>query len=234
MLYNNKVNKILLMPKTTLFTEKLRENDMYMTRAQLNKEYGYLPVSVTKVILTSKNKREQTKLKELLRDPNSEMAKATAKGRNVHKAFETGIIEDDYTQKVLDVFKKDILNDIDEVWAQEKSVIHDNHKYCGKFDGVGIYKGKLTLFDYKKTNKPKLTNSSMRNYLLQLCAYKKAHDSMYEDYRIEQIALFNMYGKNINDIASNVKILTPDEIDDNTSRFYGHLLDYSMGNKTLV
>ena len=80
-----------------------------------------------------------------------------------HKALETGVIEDDYTQKVVEVFRKDILTDIDEVWAQEKSLIHDKHKYCGKFDGIGIYKGKLTLFDYKKTNKPKTdTNSSMR------------------------------------------------------------------------
>ena len=219
------------MTKTTLFSDKLKEKDMYLTRAQLNKRYGYLPVSVTKVIFASKTKREQTKLKELLRDPNSEMAKATAKGRKVHKAFETGVIEDAFTQKVIDVFKRDILNDIDEVWAQEKSIIHDHHKYCGKFDGVGIYKGKLTLFDYKKTNKPKLTNSSMRNHLLQLCAYKKAHDSMYQDYQIEQVVLFNMYGKTIDDVGSNVKILTEDEVNDNTDRFYQHLIDYSLGNK---
>ena len=61
----------------------------------------------------------------------------------------------------MDVFKKDILTDIDEVWGQEKSIIHDDHKYCGIFDGVGIYKGKLTLFDYKKTNKVLKNNSEV-------------------------------------------------------------------------
>ena len=219
------------MPKTTLFAEKLKENDMYLTRAQLNKRYGYLPVSVTKVILAAKTKREQTKLKELLRDPNSEMAKATAKGRKFHKALETGVIEDAYTQKVVEVFRKDILADIDEVWAQEKSIIHDDHKYCGKFDGVGIYKGKLTLFDYKKTNKPKTANSALRNYLIQLCAYKKAHDAMYPEFPIEQLAIFNLYGKNIDEIGSNIKVLNKEEIIDNTDRFYQHLIDYTLGNK---
>ena len=211
------------MPKTKLFSEKLNEKKMYLTRAQLNKKYGYLPVSVTKVILSSKTKREQTKLKEMLRDPKSEMAKATARGRKFHKALETGVIDDDYTQKIVDVFNKDILIDIDEIWAQEKSIINEKHNYCGKFDGVGIYKGKLTLFDYKKTNKPKTNNSSIRNYLLQLCAYKKAHDSMYEDFKIEQVVLFNMFGKTIDEIGSNIKILTNEEIEEHTNRFYMHL-----------
>ena len=216
------------MSKTTLFSEKLKEREMYLTRAQLNKKYGYLPISVTKVILASKTKREQTKLKELLRDPNSEMAKATAKGRKFHKALETGVIEDAYTQKVVEVFRKDILADIDEVWAQEKSIIHDDHKYCGKFDGVGIYKGKLTLFDYKKTNKPKTANSSLRNYLIQLCAYKKAHDAMYPEFPIEQLAIFNLYGKNIDEIGSNIKVLNKKEIEEHTDRFYQHLVKYYM------
>ena len=216
------------MPKTTLFTEKLKENDMYLSRAQVNKKYGYLPPSVTRIILASKTKREQTALKKMLRDPNSEMAKATARGRNFHRAVETGEAVDAHTEKVLEVFRKDILSDIDEVWAQEKSIIHDEHKYCGKFDGVGIYKGKLTLFDYKKTNKPKKTNSSMRNYLIQLCAYKKAHDAMYQDHKIEQVAIFNLYGKNVDDIGSNIKILNEAEIEDHTERFYSHLLKYYM------
>jgi len=216
------------MSKTTLFSEKLKEREMYLTRAQLHKKYGYLPISVTRVISASKTKREQDHLKKLLRDPNSEMAKATAKGRKFHKALETGVIEDAYTQKVVEVFRKDILADIDEVWAQEKSIIHDDHKYCGKFDGVGIYKGKLTLFDYKKTNRPKTTNSSMRNYLIQLCAYKNAHDAMYVDFPIEQVAIFNMYGKTVDEIGSNIKILNEKEIEEHTDRFYQHLVKYHI------
>ena len=216
------------MSKTNLFSEKLKEREMYLTRAQLHKKYGYLPISVTKVILAVKKKREQDYVKKLLRDPNSEMAKATAKGRDFHKAIETGVIKDAYTEKVVEVFRKDILADIDEVWAQEKSIIHDDHKYCGKFDGVGIYKGKLTIFDYKKTNKPKTANSALRNYLIQLCAYKKAHDAMYPEFPIEQLAIFNLYGKNIDEIGSNIKILNDEEIEDNTDRFYQHLVKYHM------
>ena len=216
------------MSKTNLFSEKLKEKEMYLTRAQLHKKYGYLPISVTKVILAVKKKREQDYVKKLLRDPNSEMTKATAKGRDFHKAIETGVIKDAYTEKVVEVFRKDILADIDEVWAQEKSIIHDDHKYCGKFDGVGIYKGKLTLFDYKKTNKPKTANSALRNYLIQLCAYKKAHDAMYPEFPIEQLAIFNLYGKNIDEIGSNIKILNEKEIEEHTDRFYQHLVKYHM------
>ena len=54
---------------------------------------------------------------------------------------------------------------------------------------------------------------------------------MYQDYQIEQVVLFNMYGKTIDDVGSNVKILTEDEVNDNTDRFYQHLIDYSLGNK---
>ena len=50
--------------------------------------------------------------------------------------------------------------------------------YKGKFDGVGIFRGKLTLFDHKKTNKPK-TGSSLTGYFKQLMAYpKRTHTSM--------------------------------------------------------
>ncbi len=217
--------------KINLFADKMNEKDFYMTRAQLNKVIEWMPPSVTKIINSVKTKREIDALKKLFKDPNSAMSKATAKGRNFHKALETGVIVDTFTEKVVSLFKKDILVDIDEVWAQEKSIYHKDHFYYGKFDGIGVYKGKVTLFDYKKTNKAKKNNSSMRNYLIQLCAYKKAHESMYPDIQIEQVAIFNLFGKTESELGTNVKILNDTEVEQHTNLFYGHLFDFQMNLK---
>jgi ATP-dependent exoDNAse (exonuclease V) beta subunit len=220
------------MTKINLFAEKLKEKEFYLTRAQLNKKYGVVPPSVTKIIQASKTKRSQEYVKKLLRDRNSPFAKATAKGQKFHKAVETGVASDAFTEKLIEVFKKDVIVDIDEVWGQEKSIIHKEHFYGGTFDGVGIYKGKLTLFDYKKTNKMKKNNSSMRNYLIQVCAYKRAHEAMYPDLKIEQVALFNLYGKTVDEVGTNIKVLNQAEIDEHTDRFYQHLFDFQTGKST--
>ena len=220
------------MPKTNLFAEKLKEKEFYLTLAQLNKKYGVVPPSVTKIIQASKTKRSQEYVKKLFRDRNSPFAKATAKGQKFHKAVETGVASDAFTEKLIEVFKKDVIVDIDEVWGQEKSIIHKKHFYYGKFDGVGIYKGKLTLFDYKKTNKMKKNNSSMRNYLIQVCAYKRAHEAMYPDFKIEQVVLFNLYGKTVDEVGTNIKVLNQAEIDEHTDRFYQHLFDFQTGKST--
>ena len=57
---------------------------------------------------------------------------------------------------------------------------------------------------------------------------------MYPDFEIEQVALFNIYGKHIDEVATNIKILTKDEIDEHTDRFYQHLYDYQTGIKECV
>ena len=219
--------------KTNLFSDKLVEKDMYLTRAQLNKQVDEMPPSVTRIISAAMKPRDRDFIKKQMRDKTSPMYKATTKGRNFHKALETGVVVDAFTEKLVEVFKKDILSDIDEVWAQEKSLVHKEHSYYGKFDGVGIYKGKLTLFDYKKTNSPKKTNSSMRNYLVQVCAYTKAHNEMYPDFQIEQVSLFNLYGKTVDELGSNVKTLSMEEISVHTDLFYRHLMEYQAGLKTV-
>ncbi len=219
--------------KINLFADKLVEKDMYLTRAQLNKKVDEMPPSVTRIISAAMKPRDRDFIKKQMRDKTSPMYKATTKGRNFHKALETGVVVDAFTEKLVEVFKKDILTDIDEVWGQEKSLVHKEHGYYGKFDGVGIFRNKLTLFDYKKTNAAKKTNSSMRNYLVQVCAYAKAHNNMYPDYKIEQISLFNLYGKTIDELGSNVKTLSMEEISAHTDLFYRHLMEYQAGLKTV-
>ena len=54
---------------------------------------------------------------------------------------------------------------------------------------------------------------------------------MYPDFEIEQVVLFNIYGKQIDEIATNIKTLTEDEVNDHTDRFYQHLYDFQTGVK---
>ena len=52
-----------------------------------------------------------------------------------------------------------------------------------------------------------------------------------DSFKIEQVVLFNMFGKTIDEIGSNIKILTNEEIEEHTNRFYMHLFDFQTGVK---
>lgn len=154
--------------------------------------------------------------KAQMKDPNSAMAKATKQGSKTHKALETGEAKDAFTAACLDAFAKEILIDLDEVWGQEEWLAHPLG-YKGKFDGVGIFRGKLTLFDHKKTNKRK-TMSGLQGYFKQLAAYKQAHEHLYE-HTIEQVAIFNIYGKTTDELGTEVTVLTPQQVTEFTKAF---------------
>jgi len=155
--------------------------------------------------------------KRQIKDPTSCIAKAVKQGTKTHKALETGQAKDELGQACLDFFERDILVDIDEIWGQEEWVAHPL-AYKGKFDGVGIFQGKLTLFDYKKTNKRKV-KSQLKGYFSQLAAYKQAHEHLYTGHTIEQVAIFNIFGTQPDEIGTQVVTLTPEEIAEYTSIF---------------
>ena len=160
-------------------------------------------------------------MKSQYRDKNSPIAKASRQGTKTHKALETGEAKDLFTQACLDAFQRDILIDLDEVWGQEEWLAHPLG-YKGKFDGVGIFRGKLTLFDHKKTNKRK-TNSGLTGYYKQLAAYKQAHEYLYVGHKIEQVAVFNIFGKTIDEVGTSVTLLTPEEVEMYTTEFNGRI-----------
>jgi hypothetical protein len=56
-------------------------------------------------------------------------------------------------------------NDITEVWGNEISLAYPE-KYAGATDLVGVADGKVTLFDWKQTNKPKRQDWSCSTRLL--------------------------------------------------------------------
>ena len=149
--------------------------------------------------------------KKQLRDKNSPMAKACRQGTRTHKALETGVAKDALTESCLAAFQRGVMGDLEEVWGQEEWLAHPLG-YRGKFDGVGVFRGKLTLFDHKKTNTRK-TRSGLLGYFKQLAAYKQAHDYLYTQWRIEQVAIFNIFGKTAEEVGTEITVLSSNEIE---------------------
>ena len=159
--------------------------------------------------------------KSQIKDPNSAMAKAVKQGTKTHKLLETGEAKCEFDQLCLDAFDFGIGTDLDEVWGQEEFLAHPLG-YKGKFDGVGIFRGKLTLFDHKKTNKRK-PKSALKGYFKQLAAYKQAHEHIYWSWPIEQLAVFNIYGTDAESLGAEATVLSLEDIDRYTAEFNGRL-----------
>ncbi len=164
--------------------------------------------SVTSVI-QSKEDREKLN-KELRENPDSTWSQAVRAGISAHNALETGEAATPLDEAVLQTFNEKILPGIDEVWGQEESLVYPG--YFGRFDGVGIYKGKVTLFDYKKTLRLKQRHH-LRKYFEQLMAYKQAHEFNYPEFEIEQVAIFNIFGNKPSKVGAKVTILTKMEME---------------------
>jgi genome maintenance exonuclease 1 len=79
--------------------------------------------------------------------------------------------------------------DITEVWGNEISLAYPE-KYAGATDLVGLADGKVTLFDWKQTNKPKRREwSTVQDYFMQLAAYSLAHEKIFGPIEVASIRM---------------------------------------------
>ena len=69
------------------------------------------------------------------------------------------------------------LNDCSEVYGIEATLYYPN-LYAGSVDLVAKYKDKVSIIDFKQTNKPK-QKEWIGDYFLQMAAYGMAHDAVY-------------------------------------------------------
>ena len=69
------------------------------------------------------------------------------------------------------------LNDCSEVYGTE-AVLYYPELYAGSCDLVAKYKDKVSIIDFKQTNKPK-QREWIGDYFLQMGAYGMAHDAVY-------------------------------------------------------
>jgi hypothetical protein len=174
----------------------------YLTLPAATKKFAAKEFPSPTKIWATLNKREKAIFDAQMRDKNSAVYKAVMKGRFAHTALENNEAKDAFNQRILETFNQDIGIDIDATWAKEMGVVSVTHKYKGKFDGVGVFRGRETVWDYKKTNKIK-TPSGVKKYLKQCAAYAIAHNEMYNS-NIDQIAIFNIGGKTVDEITTRV------------------------------
>ena len=175
----------------------------YLTLPAAVKKYAAKDYPSPTKVWAALNKREKAIFDAQMKDKNSATYKAVMAGRRAHLTLERDDGEKDrFQQALLETYNRDIGIDIDETWAKEMGVVSVSHKYKGKFDGVGVFRGQPTVWDYKKTNKIK-TPSGVKKYLKQCAAYAIAHNEMY-DTDIKQIAIFNIGGKTIDELGTRV------------------------------
>ena len=174
----------------------------YLTLPAASKKFAAKDFPSPSKVWATLNKREKAIFDAQMRDKNSATYKAVVAGRRAHHTLEQDTAQDEFQEALLETYNRSIGVDVEEVWAKEMGLVSVAHKYKGKFDGVGIFRGKPTVWDYKKTNKIK-TPSGVKKYLKQCAAYAIAHNEMY-DTDINQIAIFNIGGKTIDELDTRV------------------------------
>ena len=93
-----------------------------------------------------------------------------SKEQDFYDESENYVIAKKLAQLVIENF----INNIDEVWGTEVSVLYKNI-YAGTIDLIGMIDDKLSIVDYKSSYRHKSKNE-MEEYFLQLAAYAIAHD----------------------------------------------------------
>ena len=120
-------------------------------------------------------------------------AEAAARGTSMHLYLENYCLGQGYldmtdvgnvakhmAEKIVD---KGIDNRLTEIYGNEATLYYPG-LYAGSVDLVGQLDGKITIIDFKQTNKPK-QREWIGDYFLQMAAYGMAHDAVY-DTAIEQ------------------------------------------------
>jgi len=147
--------------------------------------------SVTTILGETKSKRDQEGIERWIRKVGKVEAErvkneAANRGTAMHKYLEDlirGTRSMDLTtlgqqaQTMAEIIVERGLNDVDEVYGIE-STLYYPELYAGSVDLVGRYNGKISIIDFKQTNKPK-QREWIGDYFQQMGAYGMAHDAVY-------------------------------------------------------
>tara|TARA_R110000787_G_scaffold100723_3_gene205806 strand:- start:5642 stop:6331 length:690 start_codon:yes stop_codon:yes gene_type:complete len=69
-----------------------------------------------------------------------------------------------------------LIPDVSDIYAAEVR-LHCKDLYAGTTDGIGLYKGNLSIIDFKQSNRDK-REDWIQDYFIQLAAYATAHNWM--------------------------------------------------------
>ena len=147
--------------------------------------------SVTTVLGQTQPKEKQESLERWrnrvgLREAQKITRDAAIRGTAMHKYLEDlirGQKSLDLTPlgieatKMAEIIVERGLNDCTEIYGIEATLYYPN-LYAGSVDLVAKYKDKVSIIDFKQTNKPK-QREWIEDYFLQMAAYGMAHDAVY-------------------------------------------------------
>ena len=117
------------------------------------------------------------------KEANKISTQASRRGTKVHKLCEDYLNNDStfkgYTPDNVDMFKtiQPTLNEIEVVYAQERTLFSHHLKTAGRVDCVGKFRGKTHIIDFKTSNKPKKWEW-IDNYFMQGSAYSVMWEEM--------------------------------------------------------
>ena len=147
--------------------------------------------SVTTVLGRTQPKEKQESLERWrnrvgLREAQKITRDAAIRGTAMHKYLEDLILGQrslDLTPlgveatRMAEIIVERGLNDCSEIYGIEATLYYPN-LYAGSVDLVAKYKDKISIIDFKQTNKPK-QREWIGDYFLQMAAYGMAHDAVY-------------------------------------------------------
>ena len=147
--------------------------------------------SVTAVLGATQPKEKQESLERWrkrvgLREAQKITRDAAIRGTAMHKYLEdliSGQRSLDLTEigqeatRMAEIIVERGLNDCSEIYGIE-AVLYYPDLYAGSVDLVAKYKDKVSIIDFKQTNKPK-QREWIEDYFLQMAAYGMAHDAVY-------------------------------------------------------
>jgi len=117
-------------------------------------------------------------------EANKISTKASRRGTKVHKLCEDYLnneknIYEGYTPDNIEMFEsiKPILDDIEVVYGQEKTLFSHHLKTAGRVDCVGVFRNKKCIIDFKTSAKPKKWEW-IDNYFMQGAGYSVMWEEM--------------------------------------------------------
>ena len=173
-----------------VYPKSSRANIAGLRHYTVSGEEQKLP-SVTPVLGQTQPKEKQESLDRWrqrvgLREAQKITRDAAIRGTAMHKYLEDLIRGErslDLTPlgveatKMAEIIVERGLNDCSEVYGIEATLYYPG-LYAGSVDLIANYKDKLSIIDFKQTNKPK-QREWIEDYFLQMGAYGMAHDAVY-------------------------------------------------------
>ena len=173
-----------------VYPKSTRESIEGLRHYTVDGEERRLP-SVTTVIAQTKDKKDKESIerwKQKVGEARAEEIKneAAARGTAMHKYLEDLILGQrsmDLTttgqeaQKMAEIIMDRGLNRCSDIYGVE-AVLYYPGLYAGSCDLIGKIDDKVSIIDFKQTNKPK-QREWIGDYFLQMAAYGMAHDAVY-------------------------------------------------------